>query len=150
MSLALNPFRPIAHASLMRGAPALLLGASRLSQTIFHARIQQRFSTVVQRAAPKAVNLPRKSLVHQVRPWSRISEQRYQYRTRQRLRSALWRDLSSVLWQGFCQGFCCSLLTQLCMEFYERFVKTISGSHRKHRLTLRSQVRGFRNRQSKR
>ena len=134
MSLTLTSIRTIAHISVMVGAPALFVGASKFSQTIFRPLGQSTFSTVVQQKAPKSVTMPQRFLARRMREQHRIEQMsarpRYQqkpresavttYRDRQSGRSWDWTRFHQTFWPG--------LLASLFTEFCLRFVKTIRGS----------------------
>ncbi|KAH8707166.1 hypothetical protein GQ44DRAFT_763685 [Phaeosphaeriaceae sp. PMI808] len=134
MSLILNSSRTIAYSSIMGGAPAFLIGASKLSRTIFHPPRRSSCSKVVQQEAPKAVTVPQKTMVRRMPQRYRIEQisarpGRQQmprklaattYRAGQSGRSWSWRDFYEVFWTslfGFIYDeFCNSLEAESSSE----------------------------------
>jgi hypothetical protein len=112
MSLALNSFRPIAHASITRGAPALLLRAS------FHAQSRRGF---VRRTRPKAVT---------VVPTSRIRQVPNQYCIATKYFYLIYREKPKELktpwyWRLYCMTMVLTVLTSLYVSSKSKFVLTV-------------------------
>lgn len=64
MSLLPTSFQTIARTSIKAGAPAFLVGASRLSRTIFRPPGRISFSSMAQQKAPKEVGVPQVGVPH--------------------------------------------------------------------------------------
>lgn len=86
MPLNLKSFRPIAHASIMRKAPAFSLRASRLSPTTLHP-LNQRSLSNVQKKAPKAETIAQESVASRTRQRYRITPMSVRLAYQQRLKN---------------------------------------------------------------
>jgi hypothetical protein len=148
MSLTLNSLRKIAHASIVGGAPALLMRASKISQTILHQRSRSTFSTMVRQEAPRAVTVPQKLRTDRMRQRFRskkISARLVYQRQPRRLAITTYRSSQSGwtwFWRLFSRTFWVSLLISMYRECCKRSVKTIGKSQPKYQLTLNMQYKG--------
>jgi hypothetical protein len=111
----LTSARTFAYASIMGGAPALLMRASRLSQPLSRplsrsgfSSCQSSFSAFTRKEAPKAARIPQRLLVRRMREQHRIeqlcAQSEYQRRLSE-LAAITHRARQSSRWSELCEVF---------------------------------------------
>ncbi|KAH6642201.1 hypothetical protein C7974DRAFT_446602 [Boeremia exigua] len=118
MSLTSTSFRAIACASRIGGAPALFIGASRLSRAIFHLPSRSSFSKAVRQEGLQAGTVSQRLLAHRMRQPHQLQQTfaRQMHRQRPRRlqmvvytsrvpdqpeRTNFWEDAHRIFWEEF-------------------------------------------------